>query len=151
MLAKTHLAFGFLSALVAMPFLNIESKIIFTSLVLLGSLFPDIDTPKSKISSYIPILPRIINLFLGHRGVFHSIFFAILIPYGITYLTSPAYGIAIFIGYISHLMIDGITEQGINFLNPIAKLRISGFIQTGTISEIVILLLIISLIFIKLL
>ena len=151
MLAKSHLAFGFLSALIAMPFLNIESKIIFTSLVLLGALLPDIDQPKSTISSYIPIMPRLMSMFIKHRGIFHSIFFAVLIPYAVAYFTIPAYGIAIFIGYISHLLIDGITKQGINFLNPIAKLKISGFITTGTISEIVILLLIISLIFIKLL
>lgn len=150
MLAKTHIAFGLLTGLILLPYIHPSNSYIFIALIAIASILPDIDCPRSKISNKIPIIPRIISIFFKHRGMFHSIFFAFLIPYAVYYF-NPGYGIATFIGYTSHLLIDALTEEGINFLNPITNFRISGFIQTGTISELVIFLLIVSLIFLQLL
>lgn len=151
MLAKTHLAFGFLAALITMPFVSTGNIFIFIALVLIGALFPDIDSPNSKASSKIPIIPKIINLFSKHRGIFHSLIFAILLPGLVWYFINNTYGIALFIGYASHLLIDGFTKAGINFLHPIARLHLSGFIETGTYAELVVFFIIIAGIVIKLL
>lgn len=140
MLAKTHLAFGMLIGLVSLQYIRPENKIAFIAVLSLASIFPDIDSPKSTISKRIPFFPRMINLVFGHRGIFHSIFFAFIIPYLIFYLGYPMYSIAFFIGYLSHLLIDSLTEEGINFLNPVTRFRISGFIRTGTSAELVIFL-----------
>lgn len=151
MLAKTHLAFGFLVGLVAMQFISTGNIFIFFGLVLIGSLLPDIDSPNSTMSSRIPVIPRIVQLFARHRGIFHSIFFAVIISGLFLYLTNKPYALALFIGYASHLVADGFTESGINFLHPVAKLHLSGFIKTGTYAEVVVLLIIIGLIFAQLL
>jgi len=145
----THLALGLLSALILIPFLEIHNNILFISLVLLGSLLPDIDYPKSKISNKIPILPFLIKIISKHRGIFHSLFAAIIIS-SILYLISPTASIALFIGYLSHLIIDSLTKSGINFLYPFTKLRISGFIKTGSYQEFLVFIAILLIIIIKL-
>ncbi len=150
MLAKTHLVFGVLSALLVMPFLSTGNKIIFFSLVLVGALLPDIDQPNSKISNKVPWLAKPLSVFTRHRGIFHTIFLAILIPGLIWYFVGHVYGMALFVGYTSHLVIDGFTKAGINFLHPFGKLHLSGFIETGTYSELVVFFLIIAGIIIKL-
>ncbi|MBW2998580.1 metal-dependent hydrolase, partial [Candidatus Woesearchaeota archaeon] len=39
------------------------------------------------------------------------------------------------IGYGSHILIDMITKQGILFIHPLIKIRISGFVKTGSVIE----------------
>ncbi len=151
MLARTHLAFGFLSALALLPFINAGSnKYLFFGAVLIASLFPDIDQPNSKISNNIPLLSKIVNAFSKHRGIFHSAFCAFLLPGLVWYFLSNIYGVALFIGYMSHLVIDGFTKSGINFLHPFAKLHLSGFVETGTMMEWIVLFVIVAGIVVKL-
>lgn len=135
MLAKTHLAFGFLAALILKPMIHPSDAILFFAVVLLGSLLPDIDSPESKISHKTGPLSKLVAVFSKHRGIFHSLFFAALIAVLVGYLAGSIYGIALCIGYLSHLIIDGFTIQGINFLHPVGKLYLSGFIKTGSIGE----------------
>ena len=150
MLAKTHLAFGIFIGLILAPFLNTGSIWIFMGLVMIGSLLPDIDQPNSTISNKIPILPRIINLLSKHRGIFHSVFFALIAFIISIYLIDKVYASAIFIGYFSHLLSDGMTKNGINFLHPVANLKLSGFIETGTTAELLLFIGLIAMITIKL-
>ena len=149
MLAKTHLAFGFLSGLMISPFVNTGNTPFFFALILIGALIPDIDQKNSKISNKTKPISRAMQLFTRHRGVFHSALAAILLSGLVWLFLSNTYGIALFIGYFSHLLIDSFTKSGINFLFPIANLRISGFIKTGKTSEFLVLLVIIALIIIK--
>jgi|SRR3989338_4480976 len=135
MLFHTHLAFGFLSGLIAARFMNIGNKYIFFALVLLGALLADIDEPNSKISSKIKLIGKITRIFTKHRGIFHSLFIALLIPGLVYYFIGHTYGAALFIGYLSHLIIDGFTKAGINFLYPVGTLRLQGFIETGKLGE----------------
>jgi len=151
MLWKTHLAFGLFVALVAMPFVTTGNKIVFVVLAMVASLLPDIDEPNSKISNQIPVLPKILSLFVKHRGIFHTLFLALLIPGVVWYFVGHSYGVAIFVGYMSHLLIDGMTLSGINFLHPVSKLHVSGFIKTGGAGEWVVFFLIIVGIMFKLL
>ena len=150
MLWKTHLAFGFLFGLLVMPLVNYGNKYIYFALVLLGALLVDIDSPNSKISNKAGILAKATQTFTKHRGIFHSIFFAILIPGLVWYFIGHQYGTALFVGYLSHLIIDGFTKAGVNFLHPIATLRLHGFIETGSTAETLSFILIIAAIIFKL-
>ena len=150
MLARTHLVFGFLIALWLKPMITTNNIYIFFAFVLLGTLIPDIDSENSLINSKIPIIPRILAIFLKHRGIFHSIYLAILFSGLIWFFISKPYGFALFVGYSSHLMIDGFTRDGVNLLHPLSQLKIEGPIETGKIVEHVILVILIGLIVIKL-
>ncbi len=150
MLWYTHIAFGVLSSLVLMPSLSFTNKIIFLMFVIFGSLLPDIDHPDSKINSYAPWLLKPITLFTKHRGVFHSLIAGIFFPGLIYYFISKTFGFALFLGYTSHLMIDGLTQQGINFLHPVSKLHLSGFIETGKLLEHILLIIFVLLILFRL-
>ena len=57
------------------------------------------------------------------------------------YFIGSPYGIALFIGFASHLVIDGFTKQGTSFLHPLARLHLSGFIETGKVGEWVVFFL----------
>ncbi|MBI2130412.1 metal-dependent hydrolase, partial [Candidatus Woesearchaeota archaeon] len=98
---KTHLAFGLLMGLLFLEYSNEKDKILFIAFILLGSALPDIDTASSKLGSKIWPMSRLIEIFMGHRGIFHSIWLIILVP-GIVYLyLSKIYGTALFVGYFS--------------------------------------------------
>lgn len=153
MLFKTHLMFGVFLITVLYPFFpsifsakNLFSQIIFCAILLTSTSLPDIDTKESKISRKIPVLPQILSLFTAHRGIIHSIYPIILIS-AILYPYNSFYTLAFIIGYLSHLILDAITIQGINFLHPFAQFHVKGFIKTGSILE---LILFISLIVITL-
>ena len=139
---KTHIAFALLSGLLLVDYFPAGNKILFLAFVLIGSSLPDIDNASSKIGQRLKPISTFIQLFLGHRGIFHSIFLAILMPGLVYFYFSKAYGIALFAGYISHLFIDALTKKGVNFLNPFLNLRMSGFIETGSILEFALFVLI---------
>jgi len=143
MRARTHLAFGFFSGLVLMSRIFIGNKYIFFIFLLFGALLPDIDMPNSKISRKIPVIPKILSIFAKHRGIFHSIFLALGFA-AIVWIFEPVYGIALFAGYFSHLLIDGFTKSGVNLLHPISQLRIAGPIETGKIWEWVLFVIIVA-------
>ena len=134
MMGRTHMAFGLLTSLVALPLAQ-TNKYIFISLVVLGSLLPDIDCPNSKISKKAKTLSKAIHALFGHRGFFHTIFMGAIVYLVIIYLTSKIYATPILIGFISHLIADGFTKSGINFLHPITTLRLHGFIETNSTLE----------------
>jgi len=140
MLWKTHLAFGFLSGMIAMSFVNTGNTYIFFGLVLFASLLPDIDNPESKIGRKLKIIGRIFR----HRGIFHSILTGAVISGLAWHFINKPCGTALFIGYASHLLIDGFTKQGVNFLHPFSKLHLSGFIETGKAGELILFGLIIA-------
>jgi inner membrane protein len=144
MLAKTHLAFGFFLSLIITPMLNMQNSLIFTLIILLGSVLPDIDNPKNFFG--FPF----IGWFTKHRGIFHSIYLAALFPLILAYFTNLSYGIALFIGYFSHLVFDSLTKSGINFLHPFSSFKISGFIETGSIIEYIIFVFLCTAIAVKL-
>ena len=149
MLARTHLAFGFLTALVFKNIIPTGNIFIFVGLVLLGALMPDIDSPNSKIVNKFPWLLKPISMVTKHRGIFHSLTLATIFSLLIYYFISQPYGFALFIGYFSHLFIDGFTKEGVNFLHPFSKLHLSGFVETGKILEHAVLIGIVVLILLK--
>lgn len=145
MMYYTHLAFGFLVSLLAINIFDISNRLLFVLIVLLFSIFPDIDERKSKIGKKYKFASRIINFLFGHRGFFHSIYIP-LILYFIFYNIINEIGIAVLVGYFSHLLMDAMTRQGIMPLYPIINRKINGFIKTNSLSEKILFLIIILLI-----
>lgn len=137
MMFKTHIAFGFLIGLLALKFFNVSNPVLFITLVVLASALPDIDHPNSKLGKKV----KIIFLFFEHRGFFHGIFAAFLFG-GLAYYFLKGYFLAVFIGYLSHLIIDAITLEGIMPLHPISRFRLKGIFRTGSVFEYIIFVLI---------
>lgn len=147
MLFYTHVAFGFLAGLLAKPFFPSGNTYLYYLFVFLGSILPDIDERKSIISQKTSLFSWIIHILFKHRGIFHSLWFALLFSAVVYYITGYTYAFAFFIGYMSHILADGLTKQGVNVLHPFAKFHIRGFIETGKILEWAFFALILALIF----
>lgn len=145
MMFKTHLAFGFLIGLLSLKILNTNHPILFIILVVLFSSLPDIDHPKSKIGRKLFFISWPINLIFKHRGFFHSIFPPLISFFILSYFNFIFFAFAIATGYLSHIIIDAITKEGINFLHPISKFKIQGPIRTGFLLEKILFIFIIIL------
>ena len=141
MMYYTHLAFGFLIALLSIEFFDIKNKLIFILVVVMFSIFPDIDEKKSKIGKKYRWASTIINFVFGHRGFFHSIYIPLAL-YFIFYYINDEIGVAILAGYFSHLFMDALTKNGIRPLYPIINKKINGFIKTNSILEKILFLII---------
>tara|TARA_B100000315_G_scaffold253236_1_gene291656 strand:- start:1008 stop:1373 length:366 start_codon:yes stop_codon:yes gene_type:complete len=114
--------------------------------VLLASVLPDIDKSNSKVGSKIKPISFLIEKIFGHRKLFHSLFLWGIISVFVWYFLDKGYAGAILIGTTSHLIADGLTKQGVNFLYPVSQFRIAGFIETGSLFEIIFLMLVLGLI-----
>lgn len=109
----------------------------FAAGAVIGSLAPDIDTPTSTISKWIPLLPSIVNKIFGHRGFIHSPF-CILLLFLLFYLVKPArflslFFIGILTGYSMHLIQDSFTKGGIPWFYPFVHRKYPfGFFKSGS-------------------
>jgi len=140
MMFKTHLVFSLLVSLLAYSYFDINVYLFILICVLAGTL-PDIDHPKSKVS--IPVISNIINFFFGHRKLFHSIFFVIVLGLIIKSFFGDYY-IPFELGYLSHIILDALTKQGINFIYPFKQLTVKGFIRTnGFLEKIIFIILVV--------
>ena len=130
---RTHLAFALLIGLVTMSLFNFN-KYLFIIIVLFAGILPDIDHPRSKIGRKLRALSVPIKFLFGHRGLFHSLFMAAILSLFIWFFFDR-WWIPFFIGYSSHLIIDGFTKLGVNFIHPFNQLHLSGFIETNGFIE----------------
>lgn len=136
MMLRTHAAFGFLISLLSLKYLNVPNPYIFLTIVCLAAVIPDIDSSKSKIGKRIKTLSWVIEKTIGHRNLFHSIFPLIAIAVIFFYfLNWNVAGIALLIGYGSHLFVDMFTYMGIALFHPVYNRRITGFVKTGGITD----------------
>nr|WP_209124484.1 metal-dependent hydrolase [Alkalihalobacillus sp. BA299] len=87
MLAPGHKAFGFLWGIIGITILNLLGKVpdhlfstlIYFSLVLIGSIFPDIDKSNSYLGRRTKMISIPLSIIFGHRKFFHSILFVALV------------------------------------------------------------------------
>lgn len=96
----------------------------------LGSLAPDIDNSNSWLGRLFPFISKPIEKKFGHRTLFHSIWIILtLVIFNIVlFLIPPLYphreglgvSIAFSIGYISHIIIDCTSIQGVKILYPLS-------------------------------
>lgn len=164
MTARTHDAFAFASLItvgVLFPPASINLATLASAVIAnnIGALLPDVDEAGNRLYSLLPgdnqTGRQLRKLFYGHRTITHSLiglFFVYKIIGWIAFrLLNPAYIDAnivltsFMIGYISHLVSDGLTKEGLPLLfpikwnigfPPIAMLRI----RTGTWQEFWIIL-----------
>ncbi len=125
MMYRTHLTFALFLGLLFLPF--IHEKIFFLPIVLLCSLLPDIDSMHSKLGKYWIFRP--LQWIVKHRGMLHSLTLAILIALIISF-AFPVVAFPFFLGYVSHLLGDAVTEEGIRPWWPFKK-EVEGFFRTG--------------------
>lgn len=138
MTGRTHdlAAFAALSYVVAtqnIPQMSLATGIVALSANLIGGLAPDIDQPTSTFWSRIPvgnIIGRAVHPLLGgHRFISHSIFGIILFGFLVKFFLNLISGVlivdmnviwwAFMIGYVSHLIMDTLTRDGVPWLFPI--------------------------------
>lgn len=142
MLARTHLAFGALTAAFTAPLLYLPW--VSAGIITFASLFPDVDHEGSTINKIVPVT-KVFAMFFKHRGFFHSVWPALIGYFVFAYIGYSWIGFAAAIGYCSHLLSDCITKEGVNFLHPIAKLKVEGFVTTGTMYETIIFFVVLGL------
>ena len=78
MMFRTHLVFSFLLGLLFLKFFSLQNFLLFLVMVFVASGLPDLDTGKSVISRKTRIVSWIFRIF-KHRGIMHSLFFALLL------------------------------------------------------------------------
>jgi len=94
----------------------------------LGSLAPDIDNSNSWLGRLLPFISKPIEKRFGHRTLLHSIFailslVAIAVATKTLDLLNPATSqlfISFVIGYISHILLDCTSTQGVKILYPLS-------------------------------
>lgn len=129
---RTHLAFALFIGLIFIK--KFDENFLFLIIVLIGAILPDIDHPRSWIGMKAGFLSRIFNFIFGHRKWIHSVFTLIILSLIVNFLFGEWWK-PFFLGYFSHLFIDGLTIQGINFIYPFKQLRLQGFIESGKILD----------------
>lgn len=135
MLFRTHIVFSLavwfgLSYFIAMPFW----VLIF---VLLATAFVDIDAWNSKFGNHWFFRP--LQWVTRHRGVLHSLVFAVLLSLILGSVSLWA-GFGFFVGYISHLFLDCWTRSGVRLFWPF-KFRVKGFVKSGSVVEDIVFVL----------
>lgn len=136
---KTHEIGGVCSALLVssaiMQTPYTSDKLILTGAMIggsiLGSLLPDIDMPESKMGRRFPILSHPIFKIFGHRGITHAplihiLCSAVLLLLGSGFTGYPklfyvTFVLGVFIGGLSHLLLDLLNVEGIPLLYPFCK------------------------------
>ena len=160
MTGRTHdlAAFTTLLCFVALspslPHISLATGIVALGANMIGGLAPDIDQPTADLWNKIPagsVVGRIFYpLFGGHRFISHSIVGVFLFGYGLMLFLNAISGIllvnmtvvwwAFMIGFVSHLVMDTLTRDGVPWLFPIpVRLGIPPFrglrIKTGGMIE----------------
>jgi len=109
----------------------VESPFLFLIIALFATYVPDIDSKNSKMGNHLLFRP--IQWISRHRGMLHSFSFLILVTFFLA-LIFPLVALGFFLGFSSHLIADSFTIEGIKPFYPF-KLRSSGNIITGSLSE----------------
>lgn len=144
MLTRTHFVFSVFLCLVLflINVISVPSRIRFLLFVIVGALFVDIDSKKSFIGKIILFRP--LQWIFSHRGVFHTILFAILFSLVVAFFDRWL-GVAFAFGYLSHLLLDCFTPAGVRLFWPIWDGKIGfGVRSGGLIEEILFVLLLLA-------
>ena len=130
MMFKTHIVFSLFLVLMYLSFYHVSSLILFLAIFFIGVMSPDLDNPVSKIGRKFKLTSNAIKFVFGHRGIFHSLLFVAAIYLILRSFFSNFAAFAFSFGYLTHLVGDAFTLDGVNFLYP-SKLGMRGFLRTG--------------------
>lgn len=137
---KTHINGGILVGLyvnLQMSNTSIISTGVFLGGAVVGSILPDIDHKNSYIGRKAKIVSKAINKFAGHRKLFHAPLMYLLsysISIGMINDKLLLVGIkGLFLGILSHLLLDSFTIGGLPWFYPLSKKKFSlGNIKTNS-------------------
>ncbi|MEK6888659.1 MAG: metal-dependent hydrolase [Nanoarchaeota archaeon] len=132
MLRKTHLVIGLVAGLYFLPHVN--NKFIFLPIVLIASLFPDIDSGITSLGQ--KGIFRFLQMMTKHRGIMHTYTICVILSLGLGLIFPPA-ALPFFLGYSFHLFADSFTPQGIRPFWPLKAVS-SGLVTTGSRFESII-------------
>src|SRR3989338_3758403 len=141
MMYKTHILISLLVGYIVSLLIDISNVYNFLLFCLLGGLLPDIDHSKSYLGNKSMGLSYVISKIFGHRGFFHSIFPPVILYLVFDWLNYPLVALGLFVGYFSHLFADALTEHGVNFLYPVTKFKLEGFVNVGGLGEYILFLI----------
>ncbi|MBI3033374.1 metal-dependent hydrolase [Candidatus Woesearchaeota archaeon] len=131
MLARTHVCFALLLAIITDYYFSFEIPFWWYATIMIGcSFLPDIDIPTSKLGKRI----KLVGYIFEHRGIFHTIWPMLFMFYILNKYFSFDLAASAIMGYFSHLLLDMLTPKGIQLFYPL-KLKIRGFIETGSFLE----------------
>lgn len=138
MTSKTHEAGAFASLLAASLYFKpggMTPITIGVALVanLVGSLLPDIDQNQNRLWDMIPggnTIGKVAKkVFWGHRSLSHSLLGTLLVYFGLKWLLPKLFNnnfidtdiilISAMIGFVSHLCLDFLTQEGLPLFFPI--------------------------------
>lgn len=125
MLLKTHLMIALF--VVILFFQHVNNKITFIIMVMVATVIPDLDTNLSSWGRHSVFRP--IQFFVKHRGVFHSITFALVVSFIIS-VFYPILSLGFFMGYALHIFCDSFTKEGVQPFWPI-KAKSKGVLRSG--------------------
>ncbi len=130
MMFRTHIVLSLLFALFIFPLFSIN-KGLYLLIFLFAALLPDIDNASSFIGKRV----KIIGWVFRHRGIFHS-FFMLLVLSSAVYIifNSTGYAVVFALGYLSHLLADTLTREGVRPLFPLS-LRVRGPLRSNSLTE----------------
>jgi len=112
-----HFMFGCAVGISASVLANADAttSTLLISTAMIGSIFPDIDNPTSHFGQLTKPISSFVSAFSGkgsnHRGIIHSLLFGVgglLLSY---FFFKPLIGL--FIGILSHLLLDSFNPSGI--------------------------------------
>ncbi len=123
MMARSHVAVGLASWVVAAPLLHLSPlDPVELGLAVAGALLPDIDHPQSWVGRRSRPVSTLVSRVLGHRGVTHS---ALAVAALVALLLHRGYSrditAALAVGYLSHLAADLLTPRGLRLAWPLRR------------------------------
>lgn len=140
MLAWTHMAAGAAaaaSAAIAAGVLPPELPLV--AVAIGGALLPDIDHPQSFLGRRVLPVAAVLGGLLGHRTVTHSLLGQAGVALAFLFLPWQL-GLALALGYGSHLLADSCTRGGIPLLWPNRRLYGPRLMRTGGLVELLVVL-----------
>jgi membrane-bound metal-dependent hydrolase YbcI (DUF457 family) len=128
----THIFFALLLSLIIAQIWQVVWW--FFPVVIFASLLPDIDYGKSVFGHWV----KIVGALVEHRGIFHSLWFWLGLSV-IGYFINNWIGIAVFVGYGSHLFLDAMNHAGIRWLYPFGRTK--GFCKSGGVVDTMLMIM----------
>jgi inner membrane protein len=130
MLWRTHFVMG-----LAAGYLVAGPEPVMLAAAGVASVLPDIDHPASKVGRSVPVVPTVTRIAFGHRGMLHSLLAALAVGLVVALVGGHNLGMAVFAGYLAHLVGDMLTPSGVPLLWPLPlRLRVP-LVHTGGIIE----------------
>ena len=161
MTGRTHDLAAFTALTITLTFLPLEKMSLATAIAafsanMIGGLAPDIDQPTGALWNKMragSIISRMISPMLGgHRFISHSVIGVFLFGTVLKFILGLMESVilvnmdivwwAFMIGYVSHLVMDTLTREGVPWLFPIPirfgvppfralRMKTAGFIEKG--------------------